>query len=78
MARIFRLTLDLHEPGTVNPFHCVEVFEQVRTAPRNRVFHFGYASPVGREDISWIQDFVDLELEKLVGRTIGIAEKLPF
>ena len=78
MARVFKVELVMHEPSPDRPNYCFEVFQAVRTASKHRVLHFGLAVPLTDEDVEWVIDVVEAELQSLIKRTIGVQEKISF
>jgi len=78
MARIFKLELDLYGPREDGGPTCVEAYETVRRAPRNRVLHFALRTPPTEDDIRWLCDVYEAEIRTLVGRTCGTQQELSF
>lgn len=78
MARIFRLTVALHESNDGGETYCIEAFEKVRMGFDNRVLHFGIPVHPEKKDVEWVTDVLGAELESLFSRTTGIVQRLEF
>jgi hypothetical protein len=78
MARIFRMSIEVHPPNQVRPGYCIETFEQVRQAQPNRILHFGIDAPVTTDDVAFVVETIGTQLETLINRTLGQQEPLRF
>lgn len=78
MARLFKLTIELYPPAGERDQYCIETFEQVRLANRQRILHFGIKDPFDSDDLEWLKDVIGSQLEGLIIRTAGVTSQLEF
>lgn len=78
MARIWRLTISLHESGLGQEDYCIEAFEKIRMGWDNRVLHFGIPKFPEQKDLDWVNEVMALEVQNLMIKTVGIAKPLDF
>jgi hypothetical protein len=76
MARVFRVTIDLHPPSEQRPQYCLESYEKVRTAAPNRVLHFALGDKPTEEDLQFVGDVIGAQLQSLIIRLVGIQAAL--
>lgn len=76
MARVFKVSVELHAPSAQRPDYCIESFEQVRTAKPNRVLHFGLGYSPTPADVAFVGEVIATQLEDLIVRLVGVQLEL--
>lgn len=76
MARVFKLTVELHAPSAHRPDYCVEATVQVRTAAPNRILHFGIGYAPTPSDVDFVGEVISQQLTDLIVRLVGVQLQL--